>query len=106
MAGVDAAAGIVGLIKTALALKHQLLPASLHFTQPNPQIDFANSPFFVNAELQTWKTTDGQPRCAGVSSFGIGTNAHVIVQEAPAIPVTSVSNAPQLLTLSAKRCKL
>ena len=99
----DAAAGITGLIKTALALKHQLLPASLHFTQPNPQIDFANSPFFVNAELQTWKTTDGQPRCAGVSSFGIGgTNAHVIVQEAPAIPVTSVSNAPQLLTLSAK----
>ncbi|MGL5794535.1 MAG: type I polyketide synthase, partial [Waterburya sp.] len=80
---LDAAAGITGLIKTVLALKHQQIPPSLHFQQPNPKIDFANSPFYVNTELQEWKTP-GYPRRAGVSSFGIGgTNAHVVLEEAP-----------------------
>lgn len=80
---LDAAAGVTGLIKTVLALKHQQIPPSLHFQEPSPQIDFANSPFYVNATLAEWKT-NGIPRRAGVSSFGIGgTNAHVILEEAP-----------------------
>jgi acyl transferase domain-containing protein/acyl carrier protein/phospholipid N-methyltransferase len=78
---LDAAAGVAGLIKTVLALKHKQIPPSLHFEQPNPQIDFANSPFLVNTKLTDWKT-NGIPRRAGVSSFGIGgTNAHVILEE-------------------------
>ena len=78
---LDAAAGIAGLIKTALALKHKMLPPSLHFTTPNPNIDFANSPFYVNAELAEWKP-DGHPRRAGVSSYGMGgTNVHVVLEE-------------------------
>src|SRR5215472_14368655 len=80
---LEAAAGIAGLIKTVLALKHKRLPPSLHFEHPNRQIDFANSPFYVNTQLSEWKS--GQfPRRAGVSSFGIGgTNAHVVLEEAP-----------------------
>jgi acyl transferase domain-containing protein/acyl carrier protein len=80
---LDSAAGVAGLIKTILALKHKQIPPSLHFEQPNPQIDFANSPFYVNSTLSEWKTNK-TPRRAGVSSFGIGgTNAHVILEEAP-----------------------
>jgi amino acid adenylation domain-containing protein len=81
---LDTAAGVTGLIKAVLALKHKLIPPSLHYTVPNPQIDFANSPFYVNAALSEWKApADGGPRRAGVSSFGIGgTNAHVILEEA------------------------
>jgi malonyl CoA-acyl carrier protein transacylase/acyl carrier protein len=76
-------AGIAGLLKTSLALKHKMLPPGLHYQQPNPQIDFANSPFYVNTQLTTWDT-DALPRRAGVSAFGIGgTNAHVILEEAP-----------------------
>ncbi|MEB3357180.1 MAG: SDR family NAD(P)-dependent oxidoreductase [Synechococcales bacterium] len=79
---LDAAAGIASLIKTVLALKHQQIPASLHFQQPNPQIDFENSPFYVNIALTDWPPGDN-PRRAGVSSFGIGgTNAHVVLEEA------------------------
>ncbi|MEQ9672603.1 SDR family NAD(P)-dependent oxidoreductase [Coleofasciculus sp. G2-EDA-02] len=82
---LDAAAGITGLIKTALALHHQLLPPSLNFETPNPQIDFENSPFYVNTQCSEWKT-NGTPRRAGVSSFGFGgTNVHVILEEAPAV---------------------
>ncbi|OWY64817.1 beta-ketoacyl synthase, partial [cyanobacterium TDX16] len=80
---LDAAAGITGFIKTVLALHHKLIPPSLNFEQPNPQIDFANSPFYVNTKLQEWKA-NGTPRRAGVSSFGVGgTNAHVVLEEAP-----------------------
>ena len=80
---LDSAAGVASLIKTILALKHKQIPPSLHFEQPNPQIDFANSPFYVNSTLSEWKTNK-TPRRAGVSSFGIGgTNAHVILEEAP-----------------------
>ncbi|MEC4892939.1 MAG: beta-ketoacyl synthase N-terminal-like domain-containing protein [Oscillatoria sp. PMC 1051.18] len=80
---LNTAAGITGLIKTVQALKHQQIPPSLHFLQPNPQIDFANSPFYVNTKLAEWKTNK-TPRRAGVSSFGIGgTNAHLILEEAP-----------------------
>ncbi|MBD2677469.1 MULTISPECIES: type I polyketide synthase [Nostoc] len=99
---LDAAAGVAGLIKTALALKHQLIPPSLNFEQPNPEIDFANSPFFVNTKLTQWQT-DSTPRRAGVSSLGMGgTNAHVVLEEAPILPASSGSRSWQLLLLSAK----
>ncbi|WP_163853077.1 type I polyketide synthase [Paenibacillus elgii] len=79
---LDSAAGIAGLIKTVLCLQNKMLPPSLHYTEPNPKIDFANSPFYVNDRLREWKT-DGHPRRAGVSSFGMGgTNVHVVLEEA------------------------
>jgi acyl transferase domain-containing protein len=78
-----AAAGITGLIKTVLALEHKKLPPSLNFEQPNPEIDFDNSPFYINTHLSEWTIGKGIPRRAGISSFGFGgTNAHVILEEA------------------------
>ncbi|MCX6582110.1 MAG: amino acid adenylation domain-containing protein [Candidatus Aminicenantes bacterium] len=75
------AAGIVAFIKTTLILKHGLIPPSLHFENPNPEIDFENSPFYVNTKLKEWKC-EMYPRRAGVSSFGIGgTNVHVVLEE-------------------------
>ncbi|MCC3566017.1 MULTISPECIES: beta-ketoacyl synthase N-terminal-like domain-containing protein [unclassified Microcoleus] len=99
---LDTAAGVAGLIKTVQALKHQLIPPSLHFEQPNPKIDFANSPFYVNTQLSEWKAGKS-PRRAGVSSFGIGgTNAHVVLEEAPIAEASGESRPSQLLVLSAK----
>ena len=99
---LDAAAGIAGLLKTVLALKHGLLPPSLHFTKPNPNIDFANSPFYVNTKLRPWPEGH-KPRCAGVSSFGIGgTNAHMVLEEPPVPEPTTTSRDWHLLLLSAK----
>ncbi|MGI2902881.1 SDR family oxidoreductase [Tolypothrix sp. VBCCA 56010] len=99
---LDRAAGIASLIKTVLALKHKQIPPSLHFEQPNPEIDFANSPFYVNTTLSDWKT-NGTPCRAGVSSFGIGgTNAHVILEEAPVVEPSGPARPWQLLLLSAK----
>ncbi|MGI4886523.1 MAG: amino acid adenylation domain-containing protein [Janthinobacterium lividum] len=84
MGHLTAAAGVAGFIKTALALHHRQIPASLGYAAPNPLIDFANSPFFVNTALADWPAGAG-PRRAGVSSFGVGgTNVHVIVEEAGA----------------------
>lgn len=100
---LDVAAGAAGLIKVALSLKHKLLPASLNFTKPNPKLDLENSPFFVNASLQEWKATSGVPRRGGVSSFGMGgTNAHVVLEEAPEVPPSGPSRLWQLLPISAK----
>jgi acyl transferase domain-containing protein len=99
---LDNAAGISGLIKAALALKHKTIPPSLHFERPNPAIDLANSPFFVNTQAVDWRAGD-HPRRAGVSSFGIGgTNAHVILEEPPATVPGGPSRPAHLLTLSAK----
>jgi len=99
---LDTAAGVAGLIKTVLALKHKELPPSLHFETPNPQIDFSNSPFYVNASLQPWQRNGG-PRRAGVSSFGIGgTNVHLIVEEAPERERSATNRQWQVLVLSAK----
>ncbi|MDY6993814.1 MAG: acyltransferase domain-containing protein, partial [Pseudomonadota bacterium] len=96
----DAAAGIAGLIKTVLALKQRQLPPSLHFNKPNPHIDFEQSPFFVNERLRNW---EAEERCAGVSAFGIGgTNAHLIVAQAPKVKASGASRPLQLITLSAK----
>lgn len=99
---LDAAAGIAGLIKTVLALQHRQIPPSLHFQQPNPQIDFAHSPFYVNTQLKDWSSSQG-PQRAGVSSLGIGgTNAHIVLEAAPAPRPGSSSRPWQLLLLSAK----
>ncbi|WP_098748977.1 type I polyketide synthase [Paenibacillus sp. EZ-K15] len=99
---LDAAAGVAGFIKAVLALKHQQIPPSLHFHHPNPKIDFENSPFIVNSELSDWRRTEG-PRRAGVSSFGIGgTNAHVILEEAPIGAASSAGRDLKLLVLSAR----
>jgi acyl transferase domain-containing protein len=99
---LDAAAGVTGLIKTVLALHHQAIPPSLHFQQPNPEIDFNNSPFFVNTKLTAWQRGE-TPRRAGVSSFGIGgTNAHIVLEEAPTPLPSGDSRSWQLLLLSAK----
>ncbi len=99
---LDAAAGVAGLIKTVLALEKKEIPPSLHFVAPNPQIDFAASPFYVNARLTEWRT-EGGPRRAGVSSFGLGgTNAHVVLEEAPPAAPSGPSRPRQLLVLSAR----
>ncbi|MCU0289746.1 MAG: type I polyketide synthase, partial [Acidobacteria bacterium] len=100
---LGAAAGVAGLIKTVLALNHRLIPPSLHCQTPNPKIDFKNSPFFVNTRLMEWKN-NGDPRLAGVSSFGIGgTNAHVVLEEWPLDNLKEeVGREFQLFLLSAK----
>ena len=98
---LDAAAGIAGLIKTVLALKHRQIPATLHYSEPNPEIDFPSTPFYVNSRLAPWTSTG--PRRAGIMSTGMGgTNAHVVLEEAPARAQGVASGAPHLLVLSAR----
>ncbi|MFD9320105.1 type I polyketide synthase [Streptomyces sp. NPDC060053] len=103
---LGAAAGIAGLIKAVLALEHRQIPPSLHFDRPNPLIDFAAGPFRVPTALEEWPAAD-HPRRAAVSAFGIGgTNAHVILEEAPA-PAPAPPRAPEdggrlVLPLSAR----
>ena len=96
------AAGVAGLMKTALALQQERIPATVHYSTPNPQIDFAASPFVVAGEARPWPRS-ATPRLAGVSSFGVGgTNAHVVVEEAPVgAPAPRVDEA-QLFPLSAR----
>lgn len=97
------AAGAAGLIKTAMALEHRQLPPTLHADAPNPAIDFGHSPFRIHTALTDWASSSGEPRRAGVSSFGVGgTNAHVVVEEAPARPPSDAATGPQLLMLSAR----
>jgi acyl transferase domain-containing protein len=99
---LETAAGVAGLIKTVLALENEEIPPSLHFERPNPRIDFAATPFYVNAALAPWPR-GGTPRRAGVSSFGIGgTNAHVVLEEAPPPVAAAPSRPEQLLLLSAR----
>jgi len=99
---VDMAAGLASLTATVMAFKHEFLPPSLHFEQPNPEINFANSPFFVNSNLSEWKAGP-KPRRAGVNAMGIGgTNAHVVLEEAPQTEPSSPPRPWQLLLLSAK----
>ena len=99
---LDTAAGVAGLIKAVLALEHELIPPTLHFSQPNPEIDFENSAFRVNTQLAEWRRVNG-PRRAGVSSFGIGgTNAHIVLEEAPAVAAPGRRRPYSLLTLSAR----
>jgi acyl transferase domain-containing protein/aryl carrier-like protein len=96
------AAGAAGVIKTAWALKEEVIPSNVGFETPNPAIDFANSPFRVASEHIPWPRTD-KPRIAGVSSFGVGgTNAHVILAEPPVMAPSSGSRSKQMFLLSAK----
>ena len=99
---LDAASGVAGLVKTILCLKNKAIPATVHYTAPNPELHLENTPFVVAKALTPWES-DG-PRRAGVSSFGVGgTNAHVIVEEAPGTPATrSAPGGPQVLLLSAR----
>jgi acyl transferase domain-containing protein len=97
---LDAAAGIASLIKVVLALEHGEIPPSLHFESPNPRIDFARSPFYVNARLSRWPR-GATPRRAGVSALGIGgTNVHLVVEEGPA-PVPSMAAMAATATMAA-----
>lgn len=86
------AAGAAALIKTTLALARQTIPPSIHVTDPNPQVDWETSPFYIVRESTAWPPTPGQPRRAAVSSFGIGgTNAHVVLEEAPTVTAASAT---------------
>jgi len=96
------ASGVTGVIKTALALQTETLPASIHYKSPNPKIDFSTSPFIVSATKQHWPRSN-VPRLAGVSSFGVGgTNAHVVLQEAPVTEQPVASTGTHLLRLSTR----
>lgn len=99
---MDRAAGVAGLIKVAQALKHKELPPTLHVQTPNPRLELEQSPFFLNTSLAPWPAEHGARR-AGVNSLGLGgTNAHVVLEEAPELPETSHSRPWQMLMLSAR----
>jgi len=101
---LESASGVAGLIKVALMLHHKEIPPSLHFEKPNPQLELSKSPFYVNTELRPWQRINGYPRRAGLTSLGVGgTNAHLVLEEAPERPgATEKTSRPwQLLTLSA-----
>src|SRR5258705_4210751 len=99
---LDVAAGVTGLINATNILRHGILPPTLHFQRPNPKFDLANSPFYVNAKRTEWKPQE-LPRRAGVSAFGVGgTNAHVILEEAPSQTSEDSTRQSQLLVLSAR----
>lgn len=98
---LDCAAGVAGVIKTALSMQHKMLPPTLNFESPNPNIDFENSPFFVNTKLQSWESQT--PRRAGVSSFGVGgTNAHIVMEEGPEKQGSQPTRDHHLLMFSAR----
>ncbi len=99
---LNSAAGVAGLLKTILALRHGSIPPSLNFRQPNPAIPFARGPFRVNHTLAPWPHSN-KPRRAGVSSFGIGgTNVHVVLEQAPETHPSDAARPWQLITISAR----
>ncbi|MBX7434868.1 acyltransferase domain-containing protein [Mycobacterium sp. Y57] len=99
---LDAASGIAGLVKTILCLKNKAIPPTVHYTAPNPELHLGDTPFAVSNTYTPWESD--APRRAGVSSFGVGgTNAHVVVEEAPqTFPAAVVAGRPQVLLLSAR----
>jgi acyl transferase domain-containing protein len=98
----DAAAGVIGLIKTVLALQHEVIPPTINFEAPNPHLNLPASPFFINTEAMPWPR-GAKPRLAGVSSFGVGgTNAHVVIEESPRVEASAPSEGWRLLPLSAR----
>jgi myxalamid-type polyketide synthase MxaD len=106
---LEAAAGIAGLLKVVLALQHRQIPPHLHFHEPSPHIDWHRlGDIRIPTQLTDWAATDGRPRMAGVSSFGFsGTNAHIVVEEAPPAahapePATELAPGEVLLALSAR----
>jgi amino acid adenylation domain-containing protein len=102
MGHLTIAAGVASLIKTALSLYHKQIPPSINYTKPNPNIDFTNSPFYVNTVLRDWESES--IRRAGISSFGVGgTNVHIILEESGYVdPVSSTTHKPQLICWSAR----
>lgn len=97
------ASGIAGIIKILLSLKYKKIPPSLNFNTCNANIDFKNSPFFVNTELKDWEVPQGKRRCAAISGFGFnGTNAHLVIEEAPDIQRVHSEKPGYLLVLSAR----
>ena len=100
---LDTAAGVAGLVKTALALHHRQIPPSLGYEAPNPAIDFDASPFRVANRLTDWTSQNG-PRRAGINALGVGgTNAHAVLEEAPMRGASDASDFPfQILCLSAR----
>lgn len=99
---LETAAGVAGLIKAALAVQHGQIPPTLHFETPNPEIDLPASPFYVNTKLLPWPQPLS-PRRAGVSSLGVGgTNAHLVLEEAPPLLPTDPGQTWKLLVLSAR----
>jgi acyl transferase domain-containing protein/acyl carrier protein len=97
------ASGVVGLIKTALALEHGEIPPSVNFERPNPEIDFDASPFYVATTLRRWEREGAAPRRAGVSALGFGgSNAHVVLEEPPASAPSDPGRDWKLITLSAR----
>ena len=100
---LDTAAGVAGLVKTSLALHHKQIPASLNYEAPNPAIDFDDSPFRVNDTLRDWTSHKG-PRRAGINALGVGgTNAHMVIEEAPKREASEESDFPfHILCLSAQ----
>ncbi|WP_371170553.1 amino acid adenylation domain-containing protein [Aliiroseovarius sp. 2305UL8-7] len=101
---LDIAAGVTGLIKTALSLKNEVIPPLLHYKKPNPRIDFDSSAFFPVAKKIDWQS-GGEPRLAGISAFGVGgTNIHMVLEEAPKVDVPAKpieDNSPRLFPISA-----
>jgi len=99
---LEAASGVSGLIKACLALQHQEIPPSLHFTAPNPLLNLETSPFFINTKLNPWAPRNGVRR-AGVSSFGYGgTNVHLALEEAPTRNAASTQRREHIVLLSAQ----
>ncbi len=99
---LDTASGVAALMKAVLSLEHGEIPPAINFTRPNPAIDFSKSPFYVNTQLLPWKR-GASARRAGVHSFGIGgTNAHVVVEEAPAVEPSMSARPWHLLALAAR----
>lgn len=100
---LDVAAGVTGLIKTVLALKHATVPPTLNYTAPNPELGLDGSPFYVNAQLAPWPLA-GATRRAAVSAFGLGgTNVHLSLESAPEIARdATTADGAQLLVLSAR----
>lgn len=100
---LDTAAGVAGLIKTVLAMQHSEIPPTCHFRKANPKLELKKSPFFVNEKRIQWPVHKGRPKIAGVSSFGIGgTNAHVIVEQAPRPVSENGTDQPVILPIAAR----
>jgi amino acid adenylation domain-containing protein len=99
---LDAAAGVTGLIKAALAVETGTVPASLHVSEPNPALGLPESPFFIADRAQNWPVREG-PRRAGVSAFGVGgTNVHLVLEQAPAVEKTASTRRAQIFPVSAR----
>ncbi|WP_123062640.1 non-ribosomal peptide synthetase/type I polyketide synthase [Paenibacillus amylolyticus] len=99
----DTAAGVVGLIKVALSLDQGYIPGTANYEQPNPKIDFASTPFKVNSQGVDWKPGEAGVLRAGINSFGVGgTNAHMVLEEAPKMDKCSPDDDVNVLLFSAK----